>query len=84
MVLDKINTSLLVMRKYTLLYYIVGNIIYNILYIVGGLFVEIYSIRVFLCACFISTYWMLYGLHCGRQVHCCRQGQQGGQDQRGG
>ena len=27
------------------------------------------TIRVFLCACFISIYRMLYGLHCGRQVH---------------
>ena len=25
-------------------------------------------IRVFLCACFISNHWMLYGLHSGRQV----------------
>ena len=33
------------------------------------------SIIVFLCACFISIYQMLYGLHCGRQVHCGRQGQ---------
>ena len=38
------------------------------------------SKRAFLFACFISTYQMLYGLHCGRQVHCARQGQQGGQD----
>ena len=42
------------------------------------------SIRVFLCACFIHIYRMLYGLHCGRQVHYGRQGQQGGQDQGGG
>ena len=37
-------------------------------------------IRVFLCACFISIYRLLYGLYCGRQVHCGLQGQQGGQD----
>ena len=39
------------------------------------------SKRVFLCACFISTYQMLYGLHWGRQVLCGRRGQKGGQDQ---
>ena len=42
------------------------------------------SKRVFLCAWFISTYQMLYGLHWGRQVHCGQQGQQRGQDQGGG
>ena len=42
------------------------------------------SITVFLCACFISIYQMLYGLHCGRKVHCGRQGQQEGLNQGGG
>ena len=39
------------------------------------------SIIVFSCVRFISTYWMLYGLHCGRQVHCGWQGQQGGHEE---
>ena len=41
------------------------------------------SIRVSSCACFISTNWILCRLHYGRQVHCGRQQQQGGQDQGG-
>ena len=40
------------------------------------------NIIVFSCVRFISTHWMLYGLHCGSQVHYEKQ--QGGQDQGGG
>ena len=40
-------------------------------------------IRVFLCACFISIYRLMYGLYCGTQVHCGQQGQPGVHDQRG-